>query len=96
MQHVSEVAHILRAALNDDLDNVHAYAELLITKLHEDGEDRQANILHTVLYPSLEDVGGRIMPTGMRGSDVGIPLFQPCDCTPNYECIRPRPCGSDR
>lgn len=68
MQHLSEVAHILRAALNNDHDRVRAYAELLITKLHEDGEDRQANVLHTVLYPSLEDVGKRITPTG--GSEV--------------------------
>lgn len=63
MKHLSEVAHILRAALNDNRDSVHAYAELLITKLHEDGEDRQANILHTVLFPSLEDVGRRIVPS---------------------------------
>ncbi len=63
MQHLSEVAHILRAALNQDAEKARGYAELLITKLHEDGEDRQANILHTVLYPSLEDDGKRIMPS---------------------------------
>lgn len=64
MKHISEVAHILRAALDNDRERVRSYAELLATKLVEDGEDRQAHILNCVLDPSLEDIGARIMPSG--------------------------------
>ena len=63
MKHVSEVAHILKAALDQDVDKARAYAELLVAKLGEDGEDRQAHILNCILYPSLEDIGRRIMPS---------------------------------
>lgn len=92
MHHVSEVAHILRHALNNDHDRVRAYAELLITKLHEDGEDRQANILHTVLYPSLDEIGKRIVPTATcsctgQGGGVNTTQCPAHDCTcsaPDY------------
>lgn len=49
MQHVSEVAHILRAALDGDTARVRAYAELLASKLTDDGETRQAHIMRSIL-----------------------------------------------
>lgn len=50
MQHLSEVAHILRAALDSDEDRVRGYAELLASKLADDGEARQAHIVRSILH----------------------------------------------
>lgn len=49
MKHLSEVAHIVRAAINSDEERVRAYAALLAKKLTEDGEDRQAHIIVSIL-----------------------------------------------
>lgn len=50
MQHLSEVAHILTASLAGDTEKVRAYAELLASKLTDDGETRQAHILRCILH----------------------------------------------
>jgi len=50
MQHLSEVAHIVRSALAGDTERVHSYTELLATKLAEDDETRQAHILRSILH----------------------------------------------
>ena len=50
MQHLSEVAHILRAALDGDIEKARSYAELLASKLTDDGEMRQAHILRCILH----------------------------------------------
>lgn len=49
MQHLSEVAQILRAALAGDENRVRSYAELLMLKLSEEGEARQAKIIDQIL-----------------------------------------------
>lgn len=50
MQHLSEVAHILQAALNGNVQKVRDYADFLASKLTEDGETRQAHILRSILH----------------------------------------------
>ena len=50
MQHLSEVAHILGAALDGNTQKVRDYADLLASKLADDGETRQAHILRSILH----------------------------------------------
>lgn len=50
MQHLSEVVHILRAALDGDTERARAYAELLAAKLTDDGATRQAHIVRCILH----------------------------------------------
>lgn len=50
MQHLSEVVHILQAAIDGKPDKACDYAELLATKLTDDGETRQAHILRSIIH----------------------------------------------
>lgn len=63
MQHLSEVAHILNAAIDGEPQKAIAYAELLASKLAEDGEVRQANILRSIVNGIPQP---RVFPTGVR------------------------------
>jgi hypothetical protein len=50
MQHISEVARILEAALAGNTAKIRDYAELLASKLADEGETRQAHILRSILH----------------------------------------------
>lgn len=65
MQHLSEVAHIVQAALDQDEERIHDYTELLSAKLAEDGETRQAHILRSILHD---------IPQTMIGTSANAPM----------------------
>lgn len=50
MQHLSEVVHVVEAALAGDAVRVRSYTELLAKKLSEEGEQMQAHILRCILH----------------------------------------------
>lgn len=73
MQHVSEVAHILRAALDGDGDRVRDYAELLASKLSDDGETRQAHIVRSILHDIPQTmIGPSVQYESMTRLDVAV------------------------
>lgn len=62
MTHLSEVAKLVQHGLKGDATAVRAYAELLLSKVREEGDERAVAMLEVAL--GLRDPGVMIYPQG--------------------------------